>query len=314
MPETATVALRSTPQIAHRLEVKRQADGTTIIDDGYNSNPAGFASALDLLPLLAGEGGRRILVTPGMVELGDAHEEEHRKIGAKAGGAVEILLAVAPERIGALIEAYKAARPDGEVVECAGFKAAQAWMGAESEVGRRRADRERPAGSLRAQAVAVIEDRGAFIRASTRLMPRAACAGDQPACRGRGDGALDEDRGGTRRHLACRRRSGPSPGPAGRRSRATSSTILGLVAGRRVLDFASGSGLVAIAAMKAGAASALAADIDSFAIEAIHLNAEANGVRVEAVSDDVLGRFDTDAEPTSCSPATSSTTATSPAR
>ena len=129
-PETATVALRSTPQIAHRLEVKRQSDGTTIIDDGYNSNPAGFAFALDLLPLLAGEGGRRILVTPGMVELGDAHEEEHRKIGAKAGGAVEILLAVAPERIGALIEAYKAARPDGEVVECQGFKAAQAWMGA----------------------------------------------------------------------------------------------------------------------------------------------------------------------------------------
>src|SRR6187200_2020604 len=45
-------------------------------------------------------------------------------------------------------------------------------------------------------------------------------------------------------------------------------------AGRRVLDFASGSGLVAIAAMKAGASQALAADIDGFAVEAIRLNAE----------------------------------------
>jgi UDP-N-acetylmuramoyl-tripeptide--D-alanyl-D-alanine ligase len=133
--ETAIIALRSTPQIAHRLEVKRPGDGTTIIDDGYNSNPAGFASALELLPLLVGEGGRRILVTPGMVELGDAHEEEHRKIGAKAASTVDILLAVAPERIGALVDAYKSATPNGEVVECSGFKAAQAWMGSNLKFG-----------------------------------------------------------------------------------------------------------------------------------------------------------------------------------
>ncbi|MEE1610535.1 class I SAM-dependent methyltransferase [Microvirga sp. CF3016] len=50
------------------------------------------------------------------------------------------------------------------------------------------------------------------------------------------------------------------------------------VRGRRVLDFASGSGLVAIAAMKAGAAEVTACDIDPFAIAAIGLNAKANGV------------------------------------
>ncbi|TCS13232.1 methyltransferase [Caulobacter sp. BK020] len=53
-----------------------------------------------------------------------------------------------------------------------------------------------------------------------------------------------------------------------------------VVAGKRVIDFASGSGLVAIAAMKAGAASVLAADIDVFCEAAIGLNAEANGVEV----------------------------------
>jgi predicted nicotinamide N-methyase len=62
-----------------------------------------------------------------------------------------------------------------------------------------------------------------------------------------------------------------------------------VVRGRRVLDFASGSGLVAIAAAKAGAAEVIAADIDAFAAAAIGLNAEANGVSIEARLDDLLG-------------------------
>jgi predicted nicotinamide N-methyase len=62
------------------------------------------------------------------------------------------------------------------------------------------------------------------------------------------------------------------------------------VAGRRVLDFASGSGLVAIAAMKAGASSVAAADIDPFAVAAIGLNAAANDVRLTATDADLIGR------------------------
>lgn len=61
------------------------------------------------------------------------------------------------------------------------------------------------------------------------------------------------------------------------------------VRAKRVLDFASGSGLVAIAAAKAGAASVIAADIDAFAAAAIGLNAEANGVSIEARLDDLIG-------------------------
>lgn len=53
-----------------------------------------------------------------------------------------------------------------------------------------------------------------------------------------------------------------------------------IVAGKRVIDFATGSGVVAIAAMKAGAKSVLAADIDVFCEAAVTLNAEANGVAV----------------------------------
>lgn len=61
-----------------------------------------------------------------------------------------------------------------------------------------------------------------------------------------------------------------------------------LVRGRSVIDFASGSGLVAIAAIKAGAASVLAADIDGFAVSAIGLNAALNRVTLEVTREDLL--------------------------
>ena len=61
------------------------------------------------------------------------------------------------------------------------------------------------------------------------------------------------------------------------------------VAGKRVVDFASGSGLVAIAAMKAGAGSVLAADIDPWTGTAIELNARLNGVAVGYTREDLVG-------------------------
>ena len=60
------------------------------------------------------------------------------------------------------------------------------------------------------------------------------------------------------------------------------------VAGRRVLDFAAGSGLVGIAAMKAGAAAGLCADIDPFSAAAVALNARANHVALGFIGDDLL--------------------------
>lgn len=61
-----------------------------------------------------------------------------------------------------------------------------------------------------------------------------------------------------------------------------------LVAGKRVLDLGCGSGLTAIAAMKAGGTSVLAADIDAIALAATRLNAALNGVRVETTAEDLL--------------------------
>ena len=59
-------------------------------------------------------------------------------------------------------------------------------------------------------------------------------------------------------------------------------------AGKQVVDFATGSGMVAIAAMRARAAGALGADIDGFCAAAVALNAEANGVAVAFTEQDLL--------------------------
>ncbi len=61
-----------------------------------------------------------------------------------------------------------------------------------------------------------------------------------------------------------------------------------VVRGKTVLDLASGSGLVGIAAMKAGAASVTVADIDAFACAAAMLNAAENGVTLATCNDDLL--------------------------
>ena len=61
------------------------------------------------------------------------------------------------------------------------------------------------------------------------------------------------------------------------------------VAGKRVLDIGAGSGLVGLAAAKAGAASVLAADIDAFACAAIRLNAAANACAIAVTQDDLIG-------------------------
>jgi predicted nicotinamide N-methyase len=61
-----------------------------------------------------------------------------------------------------------------------------------------------------------------------------------------------------------------------------------LVRGEHVLDVAAGSGVIAIAAAKAGAASVRAVEIDPLAVDAIRLNAHANNVEVEAIEIDVL--------------------------
>ncbi|NIQ53771.1 MAG: UDP-N-acetylmuramoyl-tripeptide--D-alanyl-D-alanine ligase, partial [Gemmatimonadetes bacterium] len=57
--------------------------GVTVVDDTYNSNPAGARAALALLGRVGDPGGRRVLVTPGMVEMGPVQAEENARLAAE---------------------------------------------------------------------------------------------------------------------------------------------------------------------------------------------------------------------------------------
>lgn len=122
-------ALASMPQIRHRLEVTRTAGQPTIINDAYNSNPIGFAAALDVLDVLREEGGRRILITPGMVELGSMHEEEHARLGELTAHHTDIVAIVTPDRIPSFVRALEDAN-DGSVtvMTFATQETAEAWV------------------------------------------------------------------------------------------------------------------------------------------------------------------------------------------
>ena len=87
---------RVTPP-AHRLApiLNRQA-GIVVIDDAYNSNPVGAAAALEVLASHQAE--RRLLVTPGMVELGEREDEEKQRFGQHAAEVCDLVVLVGEER------------------------------------------------------------------------------------------------------------------------------------------------------------------------------------------------------------------------
>lgn len=135
-PETVAIALKSTPQITHRFEVKSGPNGAALVDDAYNSNPEGFASALEALDILVEPNGRRILATPGMVELGAAHEDEHKRLGEIAAAHVDTLLAIAPTRIESFVAAFEQnAREDTETIRCESFAEANDWISEHAKAG-----------------------------------------------------------------------------------------------------------------------------------------------------------------------------------
>ncbi len=74
--------------VRHRLE-KTESRGVYVLDDSYNSNPAGAKNAVEVLSLF---GGRKFAVTPGLVELGDFLEEGNTELGASLAGVDRLIL------------------------------------------------------------------------------------------------------------------------------------------------------------------------------------------------------------------------------
>ena len=99
----------------HRLApIPNTRAGIIVIDDAYNSNPAGAAAALEVL------GGhparRRILVTPGMVELGDEEDALNERFGRQAADVCDHVILVGPERTKPIARGLRAAGFDHDAI------------------------------------------------------------------------------------------------------------------------------------------------------------------------------------------------------
>lgn len=82
--------------VEHRLQLKPFINGSVLIDDAYNANPAGSLAAVDVLASF--EGCRKIIVTPGLVELGDKEYQYNFDLGKKAAELLDEVILVGEKR------------------------------------------------------------------------------------------------------------------------------------------------------------------------------------------------------------------------
>lgn len=89
----AVASLKPAP---HRLELKSFINGSLLIDDAYNSNPVGCLEAVDVLASFKDK--KKIIVTPGLVELGDKEYECNYKLGSAAAEKCDVIILVGQKR------------------------------------------------------------------------------------------------------------------------------------------------------------------------------------------------------------------------
>lgn len=106
---TMAMAAEHMQPVEHRLELKQQGK-ITVIDDAFNSNPVGAKNAVNTLAQF--QTGRRIIITPGMIELGELQEQKNRKFGEQIGNADLDLVILVGE---------KQTRPIQQGIEFTGF-------------------------------------------------------------------------------------------------------------------------------------------------------------------------------------------------
>lgn len=95
-------AVEQIEQVEHRLNLKRAPGGITIIDDAFNSNPQGSKMALEVLAMM--NGGKRIVITPGMIELGALQQKSNEEFGRNIARCADIAIIVGHYNRDAIME------------------------------------------------------------------------------------------------------------------------------------------------------------------------------------------------------------------
>lgn len=109
--------------VEHRLSMKHTVGGVTILDDAFNSNPDGSRMALEVLKQF--KGGKRIVVTPGMVELGSRQYELNEKLGKYIAESCDIAIVVGHYNRAAITEGIEKGEFKGKLYEVDSFEEAQ---------------------------------------------------------------------------------------------------------------------------------------------------------------------------------------------
>ncbi len=102
-PKDLIQAVRRIHPVEHRLELKR-VGSITMIDDAYNSNPVGAKSALDVLSMMK---GKKVVVTPGMVELGEKEEEYNTTFGEQISTVADAVILVGEKKTRPILNGLK---------------------------------------------------------------------------------------------------------------------------------------------------------------------------------------------------------------
>lgn len=108
--EKILYAVSHIEQVEHRLSRKLTPGGITIIDDAFNSNPDGSRMALDVLKQMTS--GKRIVVTPGMIELGEKQYELNKVFGSHIAESADIAIIVGKYNREAIVEGIKTKKFD----------------------------------------------------------------------------------------------------------------------------------------------------------------------------------------------------------
>ena len=113
--EEIQVAIANVAPVPHRLQLTSSESSVTIIDDSFNSNPVGAKAALEVLTEI--QGGKKVLVTPGMVELGEREYEENKRLGEYAADVCDLVILVGPKRTIPILDGLKAAQyPSQQII------------------------------------------------------------------------------------------------------------------------------------------------------------------------------------------------------
>lgn len=94
--EEIKIGVKYIRPVPHRLELKQNPNGSIIIDDAYNSNNRGAKMALEVLKSFNHR--KRILITPGIVELGDKSKSINQELGREAAGSADYIILVGAEQ------------------------------------------------------------------------------------------------------------------------------------------------------------------------------------------------------------------------